>query len=87
MKAARVSGTEHYADEAPELLKRYESISFADAQAPVLQLIPPAPGRALDIGAGTGRDAAGLVASDTRSSPLSLLKNFDVARCSCIRRR
>jgi hypothetical protein len=26
---------------APELLKRYESISFADAQAPVLQLIPP----------------------------------------------
>jgi SAM-dependent methyltransferase len=62
MKAVRVSGTEHYADEAPELLKRYESISFADAQAPVLQLIPPAPGRVLDIGAGTGRDAAGLVA-------------------------
>ena len=62
MKAARVSGTEQYADEAPELLKRYESISFVDAQAPVLQLIPPAPGRALDIGAGTGRDAAGLVA-------------------------
>jgi SAM-dependent methyltransferase len=62
MKAARVSGTEHYADEAPELLKRYESISFADAQAPVLQLIPPVPGRALDIGAGTGRDAAGLAA-------------------------
>jgi hypothetical protein len=25
MKAVRVSGTEHYADEAPELLKRYES--------------------------------------------------------------
>jgi SAM-dependent methyltransferase len=62
MKAARISGTENYAEEAPELLKRYESISFADAQAPVLQLIPPAPGRALDIGAGTGRDAAGLVA-------------------------
>jgi SAM-dependent methyltransferase len=60
MKAVRVSGTEHYADEAPELLKRYESISFADTQAPILQLIPPAPGRALDIGAGTGRDAAGL---------------------------
>lgn len=62
MKAVRVSGTEHYADEAPELLKRYESISFTDAQAPILQLIPPAPGRALDIGAGTGRDAAGLAA-------------------------
>jgi SAM-dependent methyltransferase len=62
MNAVRVSGTENYADEAPELLKRYESISFADAHAPVLQLIPAAPCRALDIGAGTGRDAAGLVA-------------------------
>ncbi|HEV2100389.1 MAG TPA: class I SAM-dependent methyltransferase [Stellaceae bacterium] len=59
-KKARVSGTEHYAEEAPELLKRYESISFAEAQARILHLIPPAPGRALDIGAGTGRDAAGL---------------------------
>jgi SAM-dependent methyltransferase len=62
MKAVRISGTENYAQEAPELLKRYESISFADAHAPVLQLIPAAPCRALDIGAGTGRDAAGLVA-------------------------
>lgn len=62
MKAARISGTENYADEAPELLKRYESISFADAHAPVLHLMPPAPCRALDIGAGTGRDAAGLAA-------------------------
>jgi SAM-dependent methyltransferase len=62
MKAARISGTENYADEAPELLKRYESISFADAHAPVLQLIPSAPCRVLDIGTGTGRDAAGLVA-------------------------
>ena len=62
MKAARISGTENYADEAPELLKRYESISFADAHAPILQLIPPVPCRTLDIGAGTGRDAAGLLA-------------------------
>src|SRR3954451_8247794 len=59
MKAARISGTENYAEEAPELLKRYESISFADAHSPVLHLIPPAPCRVLDIGAGTGRDAAG----------------------------
>jgi len=59
MKAARISGTENYAEEAPELLKRYESISFADAHGPVLHLIPPAPCHVLDIGAGTGRDAAG----------------------------
>jgi SAM-dependent methyltransferase len=62
MKAARISGTENYDVEAPELLKRHESISFADAHAPVLHLIPWAPCRTLDIGAGTGRDAAGLVA-------------------------
>ena len=59
MKPARISGTENYAEEAPELLKRYESISFADAHARVLHLIPPTPCRVLDIGAGTGRDAAG----------------------------
>jgi len=46
----------------PELLKRYESISFADAHASILHLNPPIPCRILDIGAGTGRDAAGLVA-------------------------
>ena len=61
MKAARISGTENYADEAPELLKRYESISFADVHTSVLHLIPSAPCRVLDIGAGTGRDAAGFV--------------------------
>jgi SAM-dependent methyltransferase len=62
MKGTRISGTENYDVEAPELLKRYESISFADAHAPVLHLIPRAPCRTLDIGAGTGRDTAGLVA-------------------------
>jgi SAM-dependent methyltransferase len=59
MKSVRVSGTEHYAEEAPDLLKRYESISFADTHRSVMQLIPNEPCRVLDIGAGTGRDAAG----------------------------
>ena len=59
MEAVRVSGTENYAEEAPELLHRYESISFADAQRSVMHLIPKQPCRVLDIGAGTGRDAAG----------------------------
>ena len=62
MKTARVSGMEHYTEEAPELLKRYESISFADAHRAVLYLIPTEPCRVLDIGAGTGRDAAGFAA-------------------------
>ena len=62
MKAVRVSGTEHYAEEAPELLKRYESISFAEAHRQVMPLIPKEPCRVLDIGSGTGRDAAGFAA-------------------------
>jgi len=57
-----VSGTEGYADEAEALLKQYESISFADVHKAVLHLIPTKPGRVLDIGAGTGRDAAGFAA-------------------------
>ena len=66
MTSVRVSGTEHYAEEAPELLLRYETISFAEAQAAFLHLIPTEPGLVLDIGAGTGRDAAGLAAMGHR---------------------
>jgi SAM-dependent methyltransferase len=57
-----VSGTEGYADEADFLFQQYESISFADVHRPVLHLIPPVPCRVLDIGSGTGRDAAGFAA-------------------------
>jgi protein-L-isoaspartate O-methyltransferase len=66
MKAVRVSGTENYAEEAPELLKRYESISFADTHRTVVHLIPKEPCRILDIDAGTGRDAAGFAAMGHR---------------------
>ncbi len=62
METARISGIENYAEEALELLKRYESVSFADHHRSVMHLIPTAPGRVLDVGAGTGRDAAGFVA-------------------------
>jgi ubiquinone/menaquinone biosynthesis C-methylase UbiE len=48
-------------------LKRYESISFADHHRLVMHLIPTAPSRVLDIGAGTGRDAAGFAALGHRS--------------------
>ena len=62
MKTVQISGTEHYAEDAPELLKRYESLSFADHHRSVIHLIPTTPGRVLDIGAGTRRYAAGFVA-------------------------
>ena len=53
-----VRGTEGYAEEAEALFKQYESIPFTDAHRAVLDLIPAMPGRVLDIGSGTGRDAA-----------------------------
>src|SRR3981081_3089459 len=58
--SVQVSGTEGYADEAEDLFKRYENIPAADAHRAVLHLIPVAPSRILDIGSGTGRDAAWL---------------------------
>ncbi|HEX9471995.1 MAG TPA: class I SAM-dependent methyltransferase [Bradyrhizobium sp.] len=58
MTSVQVSGTEGYAEEAEELFKLYESFSAADAHRTVLHLIPTAPSRVLDIGSGTGRDAA-----------------------------
>jgi SAM-dependent methyltransferase len=54
----RVSGTEGYADEAEELFKCYESIPAGDLHRAVLHLIPTSPSSILDIGSGTGRDAA-----------------------------
>jgi protein-L-isoaspartate O-methyltransferase len=56
--AERVSGTEGYADEAEALLARYESLSAVDVHRAVLHLLPTRPARVLDIGSGTGRDAA-----------------------------
>ncbi len=54
----RFPGTEGYAQEAPQLLQRYEAFPFEEAHKRVTNLIPQDPGCVLDIGAGTGRDAA-----------------------------
>src|SRR4051812_27653686 len=51
-------GTDGYAEEAPALFERYEGLRFSQTHAPVLHLLPIAPARILEIGAGTGRDAA-----------------------------
>jgi SAM-dependent methyltransferase len=58
MTSVRVSGTEGYAEEAEELFRRYESIPASEAHRAVLHLIPTVASRVLDIGSGTGRDAA-----------------------------
>jgi SAM-dependent methyltransferase len=61
-----VSGSQGYAEEADQLFQRYESISFAEVHRSVLHLIPTAPCWVLDIGSGTGRDAAALAAMGHR---------------------
>lgn len=55
-------GNSGYADEADELAIQYESFSFADVHSSIIHLLPAAPTRVIDIGAGTGRDAAALTA-------------------------
>ena len=61
-----VKGTAGYAEEAPELLVRYESCGFEEAHEAVLDLLPAHAGDVLDVGAGTGRDAAHLAAKGNR---------------------
>ena len=56
------NGTQGYGETADVLVKQYESRSFADVHRGIVPLLPAAPARALDIGAGTGRDAAALAA-------------------------
>jgi SAM-dependent methyltransferase len=56
--SAPVSGTEGYAEQAEDLFRRYEGIAAADAHRAIRHLIPTPPCRVLDIGSGTGRDAA-----------------------------
>lgn len=56
------SSTAGYAAEAEALISQYESIAFSEIHAAILPLLPAAPSHVLDIGAGTGRDAAGFAA-------------------------
>lgn len=54
-----VPGSQGYADEADDLFVRYEKRPFEQVHKLILELLPPSPADVLDIGAGTGRDAAG----------------------------
>ena len=53
-----INGTQGYGEEAEEFIKRTESLAFAEKHRHVLHLFPPVPCNLLDIGAGTGADAA-----------------------------
>lgn len=57
-----VPGTAGYAEAADALAVQYEEVTFNEVHCDVLHLLPAEPGRILDVGAGTGRDAAALAA-------------------------
>lgn len=70
MNQPPVPGTEGYSAEAPDLLQRYERMAFEEAHRDVFDLIPPSPIDVLDIGAGTGRDAAWFAARGDRAAAI-----------------
>jgi SAM-dependent methyltransferase len=53
-----VPGTEGYTEAADALIQKYESFSFEQCHQPELHVLPTVPCRVLDVGAGSGRDAA-----------------------------
>ena len=55
---AKVPGTHGYTETADALVRQYESISFEQCHQPEFHLLPTAASRVLDVGAGSGRDAA-----------------------------
>jgi SAM-dependent methyltransferase len=61
-KSKPLNGTEGYAEEAEALTVRYERLTLEQVYGDALALFPKPPASVLDIGAGTGRDAAALAA-------------------------
>ena len=55
-----VPGAAGYGANASALASQYESITFAEVYRDLLHLFPTQPATVLDIGAGSGRDAAAL---------------------------
>lgn len=47
---------------APDLFERYDALDTREVNAPIMHLVPTRPSCVLDVGAGTGRDAAWLAA-------------------------
>jgi SAM-dependent methyltransferase len=57
----RIATTDYYDREAESFAAHYDSVTFEAVHPRLLQYLPTM-GRALDVGAGSGRDAAGLAA-------------------------
>jgi SAM-dependent methyltransferase len=57
-----MSAIPYYEQHATRLVTQYESLSFEDIHADLIAILPAPGGTVLDIGAGSGRDAAWLAA-------------------------
>lgn len=57
-----IAGSKGYAEKAQRFAADYESVTYEKVHNPVRGFYPGAPAKVLDIGAGTGRDAAALAA-------------------------
>jgi SAM-dependent methyltransferase len=71
-----VPGTEGYAENAAKMVERWESMSFYDLHGDVANLLPHGPVDVLDIGAGSGRDAAVLAGMGHRVVAVEPLDEF-----------
>lgn len=70
-----------YADDSPGLIERFERLRTTDVLQPIIHLLPSSPALFLDVGAGTGRDAAWLAAKGHRViavEPVDQLREADM---------
>src|SRR3712207_2081237 len=71
-----------YAAEAADLIPRFEALATDEVLAPVADLLPTRPSSILDVGAGTGRDAAWLAKRGhhvTAVEPVDALRHAGMA--------
>src|SRR5690242_18590691 len=77
-----IPGTQGYAENATELISRNEELAFPYKHEHVMHLLPSSPVDALDIGAGTGADAAWLASQGHRVlavEPTAEFRAFGIA--------
>jgi SAM-dependent methyltransferase len=72
-------GTQGYDERAGELIPRYEAVAFEDKHREALPLLPCAPSRVLDVGAGTGVDAAWFAARGHAVTAVEPVERFRAA--------
>jgi SAM-dependent methyltransferase len=82
------AAVDFYNQFAPTLAPAYDRVSFEAVHGPLLHQLPPAPADILDIGAGSGRDAAALESIGYRVTavePAAALRDLGCSRAQNVR--